>query len=143
MKINNTALSQIALNQAIFRSYDIRGNSLTDLTPLLAYKVGFTFTKITIQDSPNNTIIVGRDGRLSSPALYHALIKGIIDAGGEVISIGVIPTPVLYFADKILTPQGSIMITGSHNPKDDNGFINVKIGRFLFMISKFKIYMSK
>ncbi|MCC8417787.1 MAG: phosphomannomutase/phosphoglucomutase [Rickettsia endosymbiont of Bryobia graminum] len=109
------------INRTIFKSYDIRGNSLSDLNQIIAYKIGFCFAKMHI--IPNNNIIcVGRDGRLSSPTLYIALVNGIIDAGGEVINIGIAPSPILYFADKILKPKASIMITGSHNPKDDNGF---------------------
>lgn len=111
----------IQIKRTIFRAYDIRGNTLSDLSPLLAYKIGFSFTKM-ITQAHYTPICVGRDGRLSSPALYEALVNGIMDAGGRVISIEVVPSPALYFADKILGPAGSIMITGSHNPKDDNGF---------------------
>ncbi|XVN43572.1 MAG: phosphomannomutase/phosphoglucomutase [Candidatus Rickettsia vulgarisii] len=109
------------INRTVFRLYDIRGNSLSDLTQTMAYKIGFCFTKMHI-NSNDNIICVGRDGRLSSPALYIALVNGIIDAGGEVINIGIVPSPTLYFADKILKLKASIMITASHNPKDDNGF---------------------
>lgn len=111
----------LKINRTIFRLYDIRGNSLTDLNQTIAYKIGFCFAKMHISRN-DNIICVGRDGRLSSPALYIALVHGIIDAGGGVINIGIVPSPVLYFADKILEPKASIMITGSHNPKDDNGF---------------------
>ncbi|MFY9590061.1 phosphomannomutase/phosphoglucomutase [Rickettsia endosymbiont of Halotydeus destructor] len=109
------------INKEIFRAYDIRGNGSTDITEIVAYKIGFCFAEITISNS-NNKICVGRDGRLTSPTLYNSLVKGLIDGGASVISIGVVPTPLLYFADKKLSPAASIMITGSHNPKDDNGF---------------------
>ncbi len=119
------------INKDIFRAYDIRGNSLTDLTAEVAYKVGFCFAKMTIKDN-NNKICVGMDGRLSSPTLYKALEMGLIDAGAEVINIGVVPSPVLYFADKKFTPAGSIMVTGSHNPRDDNGFKIIQHGKSFF-----------
>ncbi len=119
------------INRAIFRLYDIRGSSLLDINTTIAYKIGFCFTKLNISKQ-GNKIFVGRDGRLSSPALYHALVNGIISAGGQVISIGLVPSPVLYFADKIFNPQASIMITGSHNPKDDNGFKMLSQGKSFF-----------
>lgn len=118
----------IKIKKTIFRAYDIRGNTLADLSALLTYKIGFSFTKMLQQEQPTK-ICVGRDGRLSSPALYKALVNGIIDAGGSVLSIGVVPSPALYFADKILKPCGSIMITGSHNPKEDNGFKMLAAGQ--------------
>ncbi|XVN40399.1 MAG: phosphomannomutase/phosphoglucomutase [Rickettsia endosymbiont of Argas persicus] len=119
------------INKDIFRAYDIRGNSLTDLTEEVAYKIGFCFAKLTIKDN-NNKIYVGLDGRLSSPALCKALEMGLVDAGAEVINIGIVPTPVLYFADKKLSPAGSIMVTGSHNPRDDNGFKLIQQGKSFF-----------
>lgn len=119
------------INRTIFRLYDIRGSSLLDINATIAYKIGFCFTKMNTSKQENK-IFIGRDGRLSSPALYHALVNGIISAGGQVISIGVTPSPVLYFADKIFNPQASIMITGSHNPKDDNGFKMLSQGKSFF-----------
>lgn len=119
------------MNSAIFRSYDIRGSSLSDIIPTNAYKIGFCFSKMNII-ATNKLICVGRDGRLSSPALYQALINGLIDGGAEVISIGIVPTPVLYFADNKLQPAASIMITGSHNPKDDNGFKMMAAGKSFY-----------
>ncbi len=119
------------INKDIFRAYDIRGNSLTDLTVEVAYKVGFCFAKMTIKDG-NNKTYVGMDGRLSSPALYKLLEIGLINGGAEVINIGLVPSPVLYFADKKFTPAGSIMVTGSHNPRDDNGFKIIQHGKSFF-----------
>lgn len=113
------------INPAIFRAYDIRGNSNYDLSPDIAYKIGFCFAKSVISPQ-NNLICVGRDGRISSPDLCNALLQGIQAAGGDIKFIGVVATPTLYFADKMFAPAGSIMVTGSHNPKDDNGFKMVK-----------------
>ena len=119
------------VNPTIFRSYDIRGSSLSDITSTFAYKVGFCFAKINIS-ATHNLICVGRDGRISSPALYKSLINGLMDAGAKVISIGIVPTPLLYFADQKFQPAASIMITGSHNPKDDNGFKMMAYGKSFF-----------
>ncbi|ABV73530.1 polynucleotide phosphorylase/polyadenylase [Rickettsia canadensis str. McKiel] len=119
------------INKEIFRAYDIRGNSLKDLTEEVAYKIGFCFTKMSISND-NNKICVGLDGRLSSPTICKALELGLTDAGAKVINIGIVPTPVLYFADKEFTPSGSIMITGSHNPRDDNGFKMLQNGKSFF-----------
>ncbi|MEY4463255.1 MAG: hypothetical protein RLZZ81_226 [Pseudomonadota bacterium] len=119
------------INKEIFRAYDIRGNSLTDLTKEVAYKIGFCFAGMTITKD-NDKICVGLDGRLSSPTLCRALELGLTDAGAEIINLGVVPTPVLYFADKHFMPAGSIMVTGSHNPRDDNGFKILQNGKSFF-----------
>ncbi|WP_341789304.1 phosphomannomutase/phosphoglucomutase [Rickettsia endosymbiont of Polydrusus tereticollis] len=121
----------MSINKEIFRAYDIRGNSFTDITETTAYKIGFCFAETTISNN-NNKICIGRDGRLSSPALCDALIKGLVDGGAAVITIGIVPTPMLYFADKQLMPAASIMVTGSHNPKDDNGFKMLAMGKPFF-----------
>ena len=117
------------INPAIFRAYDIRGNSHKDLSPEIAYKIGFCFAKIVISGqnkTEQNLICVGRDGRLSSEEFCNALLQGIKAAGAKAKYIGLVATPTLYFADKIFSASGSIMVTGSHNPKDDNGFKMLK-----------------
>lgn len=119
------------INPAIFRSYDIRGSSLNDITPDNAYKIAVSFAKLNITEK-NNLICIGRDGRISSPALYKAFVDGLIYAGAEVISIGIVATPMLYFAEKKFKPAASVMITGSHNPKDDNGFKMIAGGKSFF-----------
>ncbi|HJD58371.1 MAG TPA: phosphomannomutase/phosphoglucomutase [Rickettsia endosymbiont of Ceroptres masudai] len=119
------------INKEIFRAYDIRGNSLKDLTEEVAYKIGFCFAEMSITKD-NNKICVGLDGRLSSPTLCKALELGLTEAGAEIINIGVVPTPVLYFVDKQFMPAGSIMVTGSHNPRDDNGFKILQNGKSFF-----------
>jgi phosphomannomutase len=78
-----------------------------------------------------HTVAVGRDGRLSGPALAQALIQGLVDAGVEVIDVGMVTTPQLYFAANTLCKSG-IQITGSHNPKDYNGFKMVMAGRAIY-----------
>lgn len=119
------------INSQIFRAYDIRGKYKTDLTAEIAYKIGFSLTKMSITND-NNLICVGMDGRVSSPELCAALTGGIKSAGGKVIFIGLVPTPALYYADKKFLPAASIMVTGSHNPKEDNGFKMIKNGKPFF-----------
>ncbi len=109
------------IDKTVFRAYDIRGNSKKGLDTEIAYNIGWHFAKMNMSAS-NNRIVVGFDGRLSTPSLYRALISGLSDAGAEISSIGLAHSPLLYFADKKLYPAGSIMITGSHNQKNDNGF---------------------
>jgi phosphomannomutase len=76
-------------------------------------------------------VAVGRDGRLSGPALAAALMRGLVAAGVEVIDIGLATTPMLYFAASTLCTSG-IQVTGSHNPRDDNGFKMVLAGRAIY-----------
>ena len=117
------------INPAIFRAYDIRGNSNNYLSPEIAYKIGFCFARIILssqKEAGSNFICVGRDGRLSSEELCNALLQGIRATGANVKYIGLVATPTLYFADKNFSAPGSIMVTGSHNPKEDNGFKMVK-----------------
>ncbi|MHC1591065.1 MAG: phosphomannomutase/phosphoglucomutase [Candidatus Helarchaeales archaeon] len=104
--------------ETIFRAYDVRGVYGETLTDELAEKIGKAYATFT----GYNTIFVGRDGRLSSDALRDALVRGLTSAGVNVIDIGVVPTPVLYFAIFHEKGEGGIQITGSHNPPQYNGF---------------------
>ncbi|NRB10437.1 MAG: phosphomannomutase/phosphoglucomutase [Rickettsiaceae bacterium] len=126
-------------NKSIYRAYDIRGNTTTDLSVEIAYKIGYVFTKLTI-NATNKVIVVGMDGRLSSPALCNGLISGLKNGGAEVVFIGLCSTPMLYFADYKFKPAASVMITGSHNPKEDNGFKILQNNRPFFgeMIQELK-----
>lgn len=125
------------INPAIFRAYDIRGSSLLDLSAQVIYRLSFCFARGNTTPS-NHIIYLGRDGRLSSSAIYQALISGLVAGGNsngvkvKLISTGIVPTPVLYFADHKFQPAASIMITGSHNPKDDNGLKIITNGRPFF-----------
>lgn len=105
----------------IFRAYDIRGIVGSELTPQVARLVGRAVGSQAM-DVGQRAIIVARDGRLSSDALQQALIEGLIESGQRVIDIGMVPTPVLYFATHALESQSGVMVTGSHNPPDYNGF---------------------
>jgi phosphomannomutase/phosphoglucomutase len=109
------------MNPAIFREYDIRGVAARDLTDEVARKVGQAVgTRLTREGG--RTVCLGRDVRESSPRLHGALRGGLLSTGIEVIDVGVVPTPVLYFAIVASGAAGGVMITGSHNPIEYNGF---------------------
>ncbi len=106
----------------IFRSYDIRGLVGSQITPELAASIGQAIGSEAI-DQGEQSIIVARDGRTHSEELTKALIKGILRSGCHVINIGVVPTPLMYFATFHFTDSHSgVMVTASHNPKEYNGF---------------------
>jgi phosphomannomutase/phosphoglucomutase len=104
----------------VFREYDIRGVADRDLSSGLARSIGRGYAKM-LGDAPLR-IAVGRDCRLSSPRLHDALVDGLVRSGVRVLDVGVGPTPMLYFAVHHLNADGGIMITGSHNPGNENGF---------------------
>ena len=106
------------VNPKIFKAYDIRGIYPDELNEDIAYKIGQAFVEFTHAKK----VVVGRDVRLSSPALSRSLIKGIIDQGADVIDIGVVSTPMLYLAVISYQDSCGIMVTASHNPKEYNGF---------------------
>ena len=106
----------------IFRQYDIRGLVDTELTPDVCEGVGRAYSTMAHQHlgrSPR--VAVGQDNRPSSPALAEGLIRGLNRSGADVIDIGTVPTPSLYWAEKTLPTDGGIQITGSHNPPEWNG----------------------
>jgi phosphomannomutase len=118
------------VNPSIFKAYDIRGVVPSTLTEEVAYQLGHAFG--THAAAHGETVVaVGRDGRLSGPALSKALIRGLVDVGVQVIDIGAVTTPMLYFAASTLCSSG-IQVTGSHNPKDYNGFKMVLGGRAIY-----------
>jgi len=104
----------------IFRQYDIRGEADTELHDDLVCALGQALALHL--GTPNPVIAVGRDCRLTSPRLFEALTQGMRSQGATIVDVGVIPTPVLYFAAHHITPDGAVIITGSHNPAQDNGF---------------------
>lgn len=111
----------------IFRAYDIRGIYGETLFDEDAYHVGRRFAEVLLKESLSAAVVVGYDGRASSPSLYNALEKGLREGGAEVFFIGQVATPLLYFAEYTLDGvMGGIMITGSHNPPHHNGFKIVK-----------------
>src|SRR5260370_1341595 len=105
----------------ILREYDIRGIVGTTLFPADARAIGRLFAQ-TLAASGGRRAAVGYDGRLTSPELEAALVDGLAAGGADVVRIGRGPTPMLYFAAATLGVDGGIMVTGSHNPPDHNGF---------------------
>ncbi len=109
------------LPASIFRAYDIRGVVGDTLTNETAYWIGRAVGSESLaQGEPN--VSVGRDGRLSGPELVQHLIQGLVDSGCTVSDVGMVPTPVLYYAANVLAGKSGVMLTGSHNPPDYNGF---------------------
>ena len=115
---------------SIFKAYDIRGTYLRTLNEDLAEGLGRAFGTLALKEG-RNTVAVGRDGRLSGPALSAALVRGLVSVGIQVVDVGLTTTPQLYFAAHTLCDSG-IQVTGSHNPKDDNGFKMVLSGRAIY-----------
>jgi len=105
----------------LFREYDLRGIVGDDLTEEIAERVGRAYCTH-VKNRGAKTISVGRDGRLSSPLLHKALIRGLLAGGLNVIDIGICSSPLVYFSLFTLSVDGGIMITGSHNAAEYNGF---------------------
>lgn len=108
------------ISPAIFRAYDIRGVVTDTLTPDTVEQIGRSFGSECVERKISE-VVVARDGRLSGPELIGALARGIQSTGVNVIDIGMVPTPVLYFATFHLGTGTGIMVTGSHNPPEYNG----------------------
>lgn len=112
------------MNAEIFRAYDIRGIADKDLTDPVVEKIGQAFATMVIRESGRNRprIGVGRDARRSSDRIFESLKNGMCKAGAYVVSLGVVPTPLVYFAAFTSEFHGALQITGSHNPGEYNGF---------------------
>ena len=110
-----------AIEKNIFKAYDIRGIVGESLDLESVENIGRSVGSEAISQK-QSTICVGYDGRLSSPDLCQALIKGLLSTGIKVVEIGLVTTPMLYFSTHLLETNTGIMITGSHNPPDYNGF---------------------
>jgi len=117
--------------ESIFKAYDIRGVVDETLTVDAVELVGKAFGSEALAQS-QQTVVIARDGRLSSPKIAEALSKGLRSTGINVIDIGMVPTPVLYFATHVLKTGTGIMITGSHNPPQYNGLKMVMATRTLY-----------
>ena len=119
----------VELDRNIFREYDIRGVYPITINENVARLIGLGFGSY-IQEIGKTKCIVGYDNRLSSLGLHDALVKGILQTGVDVISLGLVTTPMYYYALIHYDVAPGIMITASHNPKDDNGFkIQTKEGK--------------
>ncbi len=105
---------------AIFRAYDIRGIVGETLTKEIVYDIGRALAS-EAKELGSQIVVIGRDGRISSPTLAEALSRGIASTGCNVLDIGMVPTPVLYFVVQHTDGRTGVMITGSHNPAEYNG----------------------
>ena len=112
------------MNLSGFKAYDIRGKVPSVLNPDFARNLGFAFA----QEFNAKKVVIGYDARLSGPDLYQALADGLRAAGVDVIGIGMCGSEEIYFASFAKDFDGGIMITGSHNPADENGFKIVRRG---------------
>lgn len=111
------------MTQHIFREYDIRGVADRDLTDDVVTAIGRGLAELLPRgDAGAARIVVARDCRESSPRLFDNLTRGLLAGGVQVLDVGVGPTPLMYFAVHHLAADGGVMITGSHNPAEDNGF---------------------
>ena len=117
----------VALSKSIFKAYDIRGVIGATLDAAVAHQIGQAFGRAVLAKGEQR-VVIGRDGRLSGPDLAGALAQGLQAAGVDVIDLGVVATPMVYYGTKVLGAQSGIMVTGSHNPPDYNGFKMVLAG---------------
>ena len=109
-------------DQEVLREYDIRGVVDQNINENTAYTIGRTFGYVVKSNLKSNTITTGYDGRLTSPKLHQALCQGLKDSGAKVFNIGMGPTPMTYYAHYHLNADAAVMVTGSHNPSEYNGF---------------------
>lgn len=112
----------MALSRDIFREYDIRGIAGKDLSEGVATAIAGAFAAFLLEKRVKGALVVGRDNRPSGVALHKALVAGLLASGVDVVDVGVVPTPLVYWAQHKLDVVGGIQITGSHNPPEYNGF---------------------
>ncbi|OGT47699.1 MAG: phosphoglucomutase [Gammaproteobacteria bacterium RIFCSPHIGHO2_12_FULL_41_20] len=123
-------VNEPSIDSSIFRAYDIRGIVGETLTENSMYDLGRALGSLA-QEIGERRIVVGRDGRLSGPTLFAALSKGLVATDCDVIDLGVVPTPLLYYATYLLETTSGVMLTGSHNPPEYNGLKMVVGGETL------------
>ena len=127
--VEESVVNPAEIPEVIFRAYDIRGIAKTQVTTKIAQYVGQALGSEAL-DNNQDTLIVARDARLSSPELTEWLIRGILSTGCNVLNIGTVPTPLMYFATETLEEsQSGVMVTASHNPAEYNGFKVVMNGQ--------------
>ena len=119
------------LSKTIFKAYDIRGIIGKTLNVDIAHQIGQAFGSAA-RAKGEQTVVIGRDGRLSGPSMAQSLAQGLQAAGVDVIDLGMVATPMLYFATHELGARSGIMVTGSHNPPDYNGFKMVLAGEAIY-----------
>ncbi len=116
------------LNSKIFKEYDIRGVYPKEINEDTAYKIGRAFVEFLGKSNKKIEIVIGRDGRKSSPSIFESLKKGMIDSGANVLDIGLANTPLLNFTVCKKKLAGGVMVTASHNPPNFNGLKLIKKG---------------
>ena len=121
----------LPLSKSIFKAYDIRGVIGSTLDGSIAKKIGHAFGLAALAKG-EKTVVIGRDGRLSGPELASKLAEGLQSAGVDVIDLGVVATPMVYYATNVLSTRSGIMVTGSHNPPNYNGFKMVLAGEAIY-----------
>ncbi|TFW19712.1 phosphomannomutase/phosphoglucomutase [Massilia arenosa] len=121
----------LPLSPSIFKAYDIRGVIGSTLDGSVAKKIGHAFGLAALKKGEKK-VVIGRDGRLSGPELASALADGLQSAGVDVIDLGVVATPMVYYATNVLDTKSGIMVTGSHNPPNYNGFKMVLAGEAIY-----------
>lgn len=131
----------LKLSPSIFKAYDIRGIVGTTLDASIAHQIGQAFGSA-VRAKGEQTVVIGRDGRLSGPELAAALAAGLQAAGVDVIDLGVVATPMVYFGTQVLDTQSGIMVTGSHNPPDYNGFKMVLAGEAIYGETILALYQA-
>lgn len=109
------------MNKAAFREYDIRGIVGEDFIPSDIVQLGQAFGSL-LKKMPNQSVVVGRDARISSPQLAEAVITGVLSSGISVFDCGLVSTPLLYYSAQQSGAGGAVMVTASHNPPEFNGF---------------------
>jgi phosphomannomutase/phosphoglucomutase len=120
-KVQLQQAAEAAMPSRIFRAYDIRGKAHTEISKTIAHQIGLAVGS-EARARGEQTIVVGRDARLSSPELQKALVAGLQESGCDVVDVGQVPSPVLYYAAKNIGTGSGVMVTASHNPAPDNGF---------------------
>lgn len=118
------------ISHIIFRANDIRGDVEKNLTPDVVYAIGLAIGSEAKQHGQHQ-LVIAHDGRLSAPLLDRALIQGLNESGCDVIDIDAVPTPFLYFATRVLNTAAGVMLTGSHNPSNENGLKIILQGKIL------------
>ena len=118
------------MNPQIFREYDVRGLVDVDLTEPVVENLGRGLGTM-VKRQGGTTVVVGRDARLSGQRFRDAFIQGVTSTGMHVIDVGIVPTPLVYFAANTLPVDGLAVITGSHNPPEYNGF-KMGVGKTTF-----------
>jgi phosphomannomutase/phosphoglucomutase len=139
-KLQESDHEPVELKPEIFRAYDIRGVIDVTLDSGVARSVGQAVGTVAL-DKHAGPVVVARDGRLSGPYLMEGMIEGILSTGCDVLDIGAVPTGVLYFAAHELAAGSGVMITGSHNPPDYNGFKIMVAGDTLYDLGIKDLYL--